>query len=52
LRRTPETLNKLFDLYNSITPEDIQQMAKKYFVENHRTTVTLSHKEKQQDARK
>jgi zinc protease len=52
LRRTPETLNKLFVVYNSITPEDIQQMAKKYFVENHRTVVTLSHKEKQQDARK
>jgi zinc protease len=52
LRRTPETLNKLYDIYTSVTPEDIQQMAKKYFVEKHRTIVTLSHKEKQQDARK
>jgi zinc protease len=47
LRRTPETLNKLFDVYGSITPEDIRQMAKTYFVEKHRTVVTLSHKEKQ-----
>ena len=52
LRRTPETLNKLYDVYNSVTPEDIHQMAKKYFVEKHRTIVTLSHKEKSQDATK
>jgi zinc protease len=47
LRRTPETLNKLYDLYASITPQDIQQMAKKYFVETKRTTVVLANKEKQ-----
>jgi len=47
LKRTPETLNKLYDLYASITPQDIQQMAKKYFVETRRTTVVLAHKEKQ-----
>lgn len=46
LRRTPETINKLFDVYASITPEDIQQMAGKYFVEKQRTIVTLSNKEK------
>jgi zinc protease len=46
LRRTPETINKLFDVYASITPEDIQQMAGKYFVEKQRTVVTLSNKEK------
>jgi zinc protease len=50
LRRTPETLNKLFDTYASITPEDIQAMARKYFVEKHRTIVTLSHKEKSPNA--
>ena len=33
LRRTPETLNKSIDVYASITPEDIQAMAKKYFVD-------------------
>jgi zinc protease len=50
LRRTPEALNKLFDTYASITPADIQAMAKKYFVEKHRTMVTLSHKEKSSNA--
>src|SRR2546422_1924366 len=47
LKRTPETLNKLYDLYAAITPQDIQQMARKYFVETKRTTVVLAHKEKQ-----
>jgi len=47
LKRTPETLNKLYDLYASITPQDIQQMAKKYFVDSKRTTVVLTYKEKQ-----
>ncbi|HKP85633.1 MAG TPA: pitrilysin family protein [Blastocatellia bacterium] len=46
LRRTPETINKLYDTYASITPADLQAMAKKYFVEKGRTTVTLSNKEK------
>jgi zinc protease len=46
LKRTPETLNKLYDLYAAITPQDIQQMARKYFVETKRTTVVLAHKEK------
>ncbi|MFP5263986.1 MAG: M16 family metallopeptidase [Blastocatellia bacterium] len=52
LRRTPETINRLYEVYNTVTPEDIQQMARKYFVEKHRTIVTLSHKEKSQDATK
>jgi zinc protease len=47
LRRTPETLNKLYDLYAAVTPGDIQQSAKKYFVESKRTIVILAHKEKQ-----
>jgi zinc protease len=50
LRRTPETLNKLYDLYAAITPEDIQAMAKKYFVDRHRTIVTLSSKENAKNA--
>ncbi|MFY9574739.1 MAG: pitrilysin family protein, partial [Blastocatellia bacterium] len=50
LRRTPETINKVYDLYASVTPEDIQMMAKKYFVEKHRTMVTLSHKENSKNA--
>lgn len=44
LRRTPETVNKLFTLYDSITPQDIRTAAAKYFVDKHRTIVTLSTK--------
>jgi zinc protease len=42
LERTPETLNKLFDVYTQITPEDIRSIAAKYFVERNRTIVTLA----------
>jgi zinc protease len=45
LRRTPLTIDKLFALYDTVTPEDIRQMAAKYFVDNHRTIVTLSSRE-------
>jgi zinc protease len=44
LRRTPETMNKLFALYEQITPEDIRAAAARYFVERNRTIVTLSTK--------
>jgi zinc protease len=44
LRRTPETVNKLFALYDTITPEDIRAAAQRYFVDNRRTIVTLSTK--------
>ncbi|HET9532858.1 MAG TPA: insulinase family protein, partial [Blastocatellia bacterium] len=46
LRRTPETINRLYEVYASITPDDIREIARKYFVETHRTVVTLSHQEK------
>ena len=42
LRRTPETINKLFTLYESITPEDVRATAQQYFVERNRTMVTLA----------
>jgi zinc protease len=41
LRRTPETINRVYDLYAAITPEDIRNVARKYLTENGRTTVTL-----------
>jgi len=44
LRRTPETIDKLFALYQHITPQDIQVMAAKYFTERNRTIVTLDSK--------
>jgi zinc protease len=44
LRRTPETINKVFALYQKITPQDIQRIARQYFTANNRTTVTLMSK--------
>jgi zinc protease len=41
LRRTPETLNKLYERYAQVTPEDVQNVAQKYLVESGRSTVTL-----------
>jgi zinc protease len=43
LTRTPETLNQVYDLYASLTPEDLREVARKYFVASGRTVVTLSH---------
>jgi zinc protease len=43
LRRTPETINKRYRLYASVTADDIRQAAGKYFVDNGRTIVTLRH---------
>jgi zinc protease len=42
LRRTPETINKLFALYQQITPEDIRTIAGRYFTTNNRTVVLLT----------
>jgi zinc protease len=41
LRRTPDTMNKLFEQYAGLTPQDVQQAAEKYLSENARTIVTL-----------
>jgi zinc protease len=45
LRRTPATIDKVFALYDAVTPADIRETAARYFVDNHRTIVTLSTKE-------
>ena len=49
LRRTPETINKLFALAETVTPEDVRTIAARYFADRNRTIVTLatkaSHKE-------
>jgi len=42
LATDPATLNRLFDLYEKITPVDIQEMAKKYFKKENSTVVTLT----------
>jgi zinc protease len=44
LRRTPLTIDKLFALYDTVTPQDMREMAAKYFVDSHRTIITLSSK--------
>jgi zinc protease len=44
LRRTPETVNKLAILMETITPQDVRDMAAKYFRDNSRTIITLSSK--------
>jgi len=44
LRRTPETMNKLFDEYSQLQPADVQQAAAKYLVDRSRTIVTLTTK--------
>ena len=42
LRRTPETINKVYALYDEVTPEDVQRIAAKYFQQDARTIVTLT----------
>ncbi len=42
LRRTPETVNRYYETYAKLTPEDIQRVAKKYLVGRNRTLVTLT----------
>ena len=44
LERTPETLNRLFDTYQTVTANDIRDAVKKYFREESRTVVTLATK--------
>ncbi|MGH9763308.1 MAG: M16 family metallopeptidase, partial [Blastocatellia bacterium] len=42
LRRDPETINRLYEIYGSISPEDIHEVAQKYFTDRSRTIVTLA----------
>ena len=42
LRRTPESMNQVYEQYARLTPEDVQQAAAKYLVESGRTIVTLT----------
>ena len=42
LRRTPETLNRLYDLYAQLTPQDVQKAAARYLVDSGRTIATLT----------
>jgi zinc protease len=42
LRRTPDTIDRLFGTYAQLTPEDIRAAARKYLAESGRTIVTLT----------
>ena len=44
LRGSPDTIDKVFALYDSITPEDVRAAAAKYFTDNNQTVVTLTAK--------
>ena len=40
----PETVNRVYDLYDRVSAQDIKNIAKKYFAVENRTVVNLSHK--------
>ncbi|MBA6294247.1 insulinase family protein [Colwellia sp. MB3u-70] len=40
--RDPETINHLYNSFDNISADDIKRIANKYFIDNNRTTVTLS----------
>lgn len=41
----PKSLNKTYELYDKVTPQEIMSVAKKYFTTQRRTMVTLSGEE-------
>jgi len=43
MRGSPETINKRYALYESVTPDDVQRVAKQVLVESERTIATLRH---------
>jgi zinc protease len=44
----PESVNRVYRLYDQITPQDIMSVAKKYFTATNRTTVILTQEESSQ----
>ncbi|XQW83914.1 M16 family metallopeptidase [Thalassotalea piscium] len=40
--RDPETINYLYNSFDNISAEDIKRIANKYFIDENRTTVTMS----------
>ena len=45
LTEDPETVNRVYRLYDAVTPEDIRRIATVYFPESNRTVVTLTQEE-------
>jgi zinc protease len=44
----PESVNRVYSLYDQVTPDDIMMVAKKYFTKENRTVVLLTQQEGQQ----
>jgi zinc protease len=44
LKRTPDTINRVFQLYQQITPQDVRAGAARVFVDRSSTIVTLATK--------
>ncbi len=44
LKRSPETINRLYEQYARVTAEDLQRVARTYFVEENRVTAQLRSK--------
>ena len=42
LTNDPETVNRVYELYDAVTVEDVRRLAKKYFRPENRTIVTLT----------
>ncbi len=51
LGRTPETVDRVFALYQQVTARDVQENAKRYFNAENRTVVTLATKPKEEAAK-
>ena len=45
LTEDPETVNRVYELYESVTPEDVRMVANAYFAEANRTVVVLRQEE-------
>ena len=42
----PETVNRVYRLYDQVTPEDVQQVATEYFAETNRTVAIMTQEER------
>lgn len=41
-KRDPEVINELYRSFDNITAQDIKELANQYYIDNNRTTVTMS----------
>jgi zinc protease len=42
LRRTPDTINRLYEQYEQLRPPDLQRVANQYFIEDRQVLITLT----------